>query len=110
MIKLGSTTIKPQGYKKVMKGDYLIWENSIIEWITDSKISPNARIILLPDTVQKKLGNKQIVSIKFGSYGEITEGIKVDLPFVNFDYSLSHYLNTGGYIEAGTKLTIKYKA
>ncbi|MDU1212754.1 hypothetical protein [Finegoldia magna] len=110
MIKLGSKELTPQGYSKVMKGDYLIWENSIIEWITDSKISPNARIILLPDTVQKKLGNKQIVSIKFGSYGEITEGIKVDLPFVNFDYSLSHYLNTGGYIEAGTKLTIKYKA
>lgn len=110
MIKKGSTTIKPQGYKKVMKGDYLIWENSIIVWTIDSKISPNAKIILLPDAVQKKLGNKQVLSITFGNYGKITDGIKVDLPFINFDYPLSHYLNTYSYIEAGTKLTIKYKA
>lgn len=110
MIKKGSKTKIPKGFAKVMKGDSLVWESLIISWSVDSKISPNTQVILLPDDVQKKIGNKQVLSITFGSYGKVTDGIKVDLPFINFDYPLSHYLNVNGYIGTGTKLTIKYKA
>lgn len=105
---------------KVMKGSSLVWEKSTdktISWTISSQVSPFAKQIDIPVSYQLKLKNKQLLSVKIGELGEVSqEYIKVVFstddrfqPHISFSKSFDELLGISDWISAGTQITVTYK-
>ena len=98
----------------------LLWEKSAVKtisWTTDRQVSPFAKQIDIPVSYQLKLKNKQLLSVKIGELGEVSqEYIKVVFPtndrfqpHISFSKSFDELLGTNDWIHVGTQITVKYK-
>lgn len=105
---------------KVMKGIDVVWEKAtikIVSWTTSSQISPFAEQIDIPVSYQLKLKDKQLLSVKIGELGEVSqEYIEVVFPtddrfkpYINFSRSFDELLGISDWISAGTQITVTYK-
>lgn len=105
---------------KVTKGSSLVWEKSTdktISWTTSSQVSPFAEQINIPVSYQLKLKNKQLLSVKIGELGEVSqEYAKVVFatddrfqPHIFFSKSLDKLFGISDWIPAGTRVTVTYK-
>ena len=113
MIKQGTTTKIPIGFSKVMRGDYLVWENA-------KKISCNiekgAHIysagFYLPSYVVAKIKGKRLISIKIEGYKDVDEqyikGVSSS-GFLEMKKRFYEFLEPRTSIPEGTKITITYK-
>lgn len=97
---------------KVMKGIDVVWEKlsiKTISWTTNSQISPYANNLIVPKEFQSDLKDKQIISVKIGDLGEVSNGITKDIPYLRFSKSFDELLGTSDWIHAGTIITVTYK-
>lgn len=97
---------------KVVKGIDLVWEKSTIKtisWTISNQISPYANMFIVPRDNQSELKDKQIISVKIGDLGEVSDGVNNDLPFLRFSKSFDEIFGTNDWIRAGTIITVTYK-
>lgn len=97
---------------KVMRGIDVVWEKSTIKtisWTTNNQISPYANMFIVPRANQSELNDKQIISVKIGDLGEVSNGITKDIPYLRFSKSFDELLGTSDWIHAGTIITVTYK-
>ncbi|MCC2717238.1 hypothetical protein [Finegoldia magna] len=105
---------------KVTKGSSLVWEKSTdktISWTTSSQVSPFAEQINIPVSYQLKLKNKQLLSVKIGELGEVSQEYAEVVfatddrfqPHISFSKSLDKLFGISDWIPAGTRVTVTYK-
>lgn len=97
---------------KCMKGSSLVWEKATIKtisWTTSNQLSPYSKNLIVPSNVQPELKDKQIISVKIGDLGEVSDGVNNDLPFLRFSKSFDEIFGTNDWIRAGTIITVTYK-
>ena len=97
---------------KVMKGIDVVWEKSAIKtvsWTISNQISPYANNLIVPRDNQSELKDKQIISVKIGDLGEVSNGITNNIPYLKFSKSFDELLGTSDWIHAGTIITVTYK-
>lgn len=97
---------------KVVKGIDLVWEKSTIKtisWAISSQISPYANNLIVPKESQSDLKDKQIISVKIGDLGEVSNGITNSIPYLRFSKSFDELLGTSDWIHTGTIITVTYK-
>lgn len=115
MIKLGNTNIVPNGYKKVIRGSSLVWENvKKVSWYNEEYMYAYDNKIKIPSNLLNKLKEKQLLSIKIGDYKELDEqnikGIdRYGVWYVEIKGTFYQFFDTQNGIEKGTKITVTYK-
>lgn len=112
MINKIPKSVGSKGVIKVVKGIDLVWEKSTIKtisWATSSQISPYANNLIVPKESQSDLKDKQIISVKIGDLGEVSNGITNNIPYLRFSKSFDELLGTSDWIHAGTIITVTYK-
>lgn len=113
MIKQGTTTKIPKGFSKVMRGDYLVWENAKkVSWNAGEDISIFGGGFKMPSSLVSKIKGRQLISLKIGNYKEIDGGnIKgvYDYGYLEVRGTFYKLLGTQENIPKGTKITITYK-
>lgn len=105
-------SVGSKGVIKVMKGIDLVWEKSTIKtisWTISNQISPYANNLIVPKEFQSDLKDKQIISVKIGDLGEVSNGITNSIPYLRFSKSFDELLGTSDWIHAGTIITVTYK-
>lgn len=112
MINKIPKSVGSKGVIKVMKGIDLVWEKSTIKtisWTISNQISPYANNLIVPKKFQSDLKDKQIISVKIGDLGEVSNGITNSIPYLRFSKSFDELLGTSDWIHAGTIITVTYK-
>lgn len=112
MINKIPKSVGSKGVIKVMKGSDLVWEKSTIKtisWTISNQISPYANNLIVPKEFQSDLKDKQIISVKIGDLGEVSNGITNSIPYLRFSKSFDELLGTSDWIHAGTIITVTYK-
>lgn len=112
MINKIPKSVGNKGVIKVMKGIDLVWEKSTIKtisWTISNQISPYANNLIVPKEFQSDLKDKQIISVKIGDLGEVSNGITNSIPYLRFSKSFDELLGTSDWIHAGTIITVTYK-
>ncbi|WP_308749697.1 hypothetical protein [uncultured Anaerococcus sp.] len=112
MINKIPKSVGSKGVIKVMKGIDLVWEKSTIKtisWTISNQISPYANNLIVPKEFQSDLKDKQIISVKIGDLGEVSNGITNSIPYLRFSKSFDELLGTSDWIHAGTIITVTYK-
>lgn len=112
MINKIPKSVGSKGVIKVMKGIDLVWEKSTIKtisWTMSNQISPYANNLIVPKEFQSDLKDKQIISVKIGDLGEVSNGITNSIPYLRFSKSFDELLGTSDWIHAGTIITVTYK-
>lgn len=112
MINKIPKSVGNKGVIKVVKGIDLVWEKSTIKtisWTISNQISPYANNLIVPKEFQSDLKDKQIISVKIGDLGEVSNGITNSIPYLRFSKSFDELLGTNDWIHAGTIITVTYK-
>ena len=112
MINKIPKSVGSKGVIKIMKGIDLVWEKSTIKtisWTISNQISPYANNLIVPKEFQSDLKDKQIISVKIGDLGEVSNGITNSIPYLRFSKSFDELLGTSDWIHAGTIITVTYK-
>lgn len=112
MISKIPKSVGSKGVIKVMKGIDLVWEKSTIKtisWTISNQISPYANMFIVPRDNQSDLKDKQIISVKIGDLGEVSNGITNNIPYLKFSKSFDELLGTSDWIHTGTIITVTYK-
>lgn len=112
MINKIPKSVGSKGVIKVMKGIDLVWEKSTIKtisWTISNQISPYANNLIVPKEFQSDLKDKQIISVKIGDLGEVSNGITNSIPYLRFSKSFDELLGTSDWIHAGTIIAVTYK-
>lgn len=113
MIKQGTTTKIPKGFSKVMRGDYLVWENAKkISFNVAENVHIYSGGFYVPSNVVAEIKGKQIISIKIEGYKDIEEKYIKEVSssgFLSMKSRLYEFLEPQTGISKGTKITIIYK-
>lgn len=112
MINKIPKSVGSKGVIKVMRGIDVVWEKSVVKtisWATSSQASPYSNNLIVPRDFQQELKDKQIISVKIGDLGEVSNGITNSIPYLRFSKSFDELLGTSDWIHAGTIITVTYK-